>query len=45
LSYVLNVNKLPAGDTELPRQSELLSTIKFFAQKPSGDRPPAQRQE
>jgi quinoprotein glucose dehydrogenase len=45
LSYVLSVNKMPAGDTELPRQSELLSPIKFLAQKPSGDRPPAPSRE
>jgi len=43
LSYVLSVNKLPAGDVELPRQSELLAPIKFLAQKPSGDPPPAQK--
>ena len=44
LSYVLSVNKLPAGDVELPRQSELLTSIKFLAQKPSGDPLPDQRQ-
>ena len=44
LSYVLSVNKLPAGDVELPRQSELLTPIKFLAQKPSGDPRPDQRQ-
>jgi hypothetical protein len=44
LSYVLSVNKLPAGDVELPRQSELLAPITFLAQKPSGDPPPAQKQ-
>ena len=44
LSYVLSVNKLPAGDVELPRQSELLTPIKFLAQKPSGDPFPDQRQ-
>ncbi len=44
LSYVLSVNKLPAGDVELPRQSELLTPIKFLAQKPSGDPLPDQRQ-
>ena len=43
LSFVLSVNKLPAGDVELPRQSELLSPIKFLAQRPSGDPPPDRR--
>ncbi len=45
LSYVLSVNKLPAGDVELPRQSELLAPIKFLAQKPSGDPPPKGNRE
>jgi quinoprotein glucose dehydrogenase len=45
LAYVLSVNKLPAGDVELPRQSEILSAIKFLAQKPSGDLGPVPRQQ
>lgn len=36
LSFVLSVNKMPAGSTELPRQSEILSGITFLARKPSG---------
>jgi mono/diheme cytochrome c family protein len=35
LSFVLSVNKMPAGSTELPRQSEILSGITFLARKPS----------
>jgi S-disulfanyl-L-cysteine oxidoreductase SoxD len=45
LAFVLSVNKLPAGKAELPRQSELLSTIKFLAQKPSSDPRPVPRQQ
>jgi hypothetical protein len=37
LAFVLSVNKMPSGSTELPRQSEILSGITFRAQKPSGD--------
>ena len=36
LSFVLSVNEMPAGSTELPRQSEILSGITFLARKPSG---------
>jgi mono/diheme cytochrome c family protein len=35
LSFVLSVNKMPAGSTELPRQTEILSSITFLARKPS----------
>jgi quinoprotein glucose dehydrogenase len=45
LAFVLSANKLPAGKSELPRQSELLSTIKFLAQKPSSDPRPLPRQQ
>jgi quinoprotein glucose dehydrogenase len=37
LAFVLSVNKMPAGTTELPRQAEILSGITFLAQKPSGN--------
>jgi quinoprotein glucose dehydrogenase len=43
LSFVLSANKAPAGTVELPRQTELLSAIKFLARKPSADPPPAPR--
>jgi mono/diheme cytochrome c family protein len=33
-AYVLSVNKFPAGQTELPTQSEVLKQIKFEATKP-----------
>ena len=36
LSFVLSVNKMPAGGTELPRQTEILNGVTFLAQKPSG---------
>lgn len=36
LSFVLSVNKMPAGSTELPRQTEILNGVTFLAQKPSG---------
>jgi S-disulfanyl-L-cysteine oxidoreductase SoxD len=35
LAYIFRVNKFPAGDTELPRQSEMLSLIQFKAMKSS----------
>jgi mono/diheme cytochrome c family protein len=34
IAFVLSANKLPAGDTELPRQAELLNQIAFLATKP-----------
>ena len=33
LTYILSVNKVPAGKTELPRQVDLLNTIAFKASK------------
>ena len=36
LSFVLSINKMPAGSTELPRQTEILNGVTFLAQKPSG---------
>ena len=33
LAYVFSMNKFPAGQTELPRQSEMLSLIQFKATK------------
>jgi hypothetical protein len=33
LAYVFRANKFPAGDTELPRQAEMLSLIQFKATK------------
>ena len=33
LTYILSVNKVPAGKTELPRQVDLLNTITFKATK------------
>ena len=33
LTYILSVNKVPAGKTELPRQVDLLNTIAFKATK------------
>lgn len=35
LAYVFSFNRLPAGKTELARQSELLKQIKFEATKPA----------
>lgn len=35
LAFVLSVNKFPAGETELPRQPEVLGQIMFLATKPS----------
>src|SRR5215467_6958145 len=36
LSYILSVNKFPAGKSELPHQTELLKEIRFEASKPDG---------
>jgi hypothetical protein len=33
LTYILSVNKVPAGKTELPRQADILNTITFKATK------------
>jgi len=33
LAYILSVNKYPAGDKELPKESEILSQIKIVAPK------------
>ena len=33
LTYILSVNKVPAGKTELPRQVDILNTITFKATK------------
>jgi mono/diheme cytochrome c family protein len=33
LTYILSVNKVPAGKTELPRQIDILNTITFKATK------------
>jgi mono/diheme cytochrome c family protein len=35
LSFMLSVNKFPAGKTELYRQSEMLKEIRFETKKPS----------
>src|SRR5436190_24361810 len=35
LAYVLSKANFPAGSTELPTQTDVLSTIKFMAQKPN----------
>ena len=35
LAYVFSVNRLPAGKTELVRQTEILKQIKFEATKPT----------
>jgi mono/diheme cytochrome c family protein len=34
LAFMLRANKFPAGETELPRQNEMLEQIKFLAVKP-----------
>jgi len=34
LSYILRVNQFPAGQTELPHQSEVLKLIRFESVKP-----------
>jgi mono/diheme cytochrome c family protein len=33
LTYILSVNKVPAGKAELPRQTEILNLIQFKADK------------
>ena len=35
LAFVLSANKFPAGETELPRQAELLNEITYLATKPT----------
>jgi S-disulfanyl-L-cysteine oxidoreductase SoxD len=35
VAYILAFNKFPAGDTELPHQSEALKQIKLEAEKPA----------
>jgi mono/diheme cytochrome c family protein len=35
LAYILDKGSFPAGDTELPTRTELLSTIRFVAIKPA----------
>lgn len=37
LAFVLSANKFPVGEVELPRQTEVLSQIRFLATKPSDD--------
>lgn len=37
LAFVLQVNQLPAGESELPRQAEVLKEIRFEATKPGSD--------
>jgi hypothetical protein len=34
LSYILSVNKFPAGSTELPTQTEVLKLIRLDPEKP-----------
>ena len=34
LSFMLSSNKFPAGDTEMPKESGILKTIKFEVKKP-----------
>jgi quinoprotein glucose dehydrogenase len=34
VAYMLSYNKFPAGDKELPRQTEMMNTIKIEAEKP-----------
>jgi len=34
LSYILSVNKCPAGKKDLPHQTEILKEIRFEASKP-----------
>jgi mono/diheme cytochrome c family protein len=44
IAYVLNVNKFPSGEADLPTQAEVLNSIKFLASKPSADpQEPARR--
>jgi hypothetical protein len=35
LTFMLSVNKFPAGKTELYRQSEMLKEIRFETKKPA----------
>jgi hypothetical protein len=35
ISFILKSNRVPAGQTDLPAQTELLRTIKYKANKPS----------
>ena len=37
MTYVLSVNKFPAGEAELPAQADVLSQIKFVATRPKGN--------
>ena len=34
VAYILSANKFPAGDKELPRQTESMNTIKMESEKP-----------
>jgi len=34
VAYILSYNKFPAGDKELPRQTEAMNTIRIDAEKP-----------
>ena len=38
LSYILRFNRFPAGDQELPQQSELLKQIRIEANPPAGNK-------
>jgi len=38
LAYILSVNRFPSGDTDLPRQPELLKLIRIEANKPETKR-------
>jgi mono/diheme cytochrome c family protein len=38
LAYILSVNKFPSGNTDLPRQPELLKLIRIEANKPETKR-------
>jgi cytochrome c553 len=38
LAYILSVNKFPTGNTDLPRQPELLKLIRIEANKPEAKR-------
>ena len=38
LAYILSVNKFPSGNTDLPRQPELLRLIRIEANKPESKR-------
>jgi mono/diheme cytochrome c family protein len=37
LAFMLSKSNFPAGQTELPSQTEVLNTIKFVAAKPAGN--------